>query len=99
MYDIRPMETADLPDLCALLNHTIELGGTTAYEKMGGSWRGAGHSRINAPGTKAQAKPCFKAPWPPLAPQGIARSKQRSAPTMCRACGTIAVWASGITTS
>ncbi|MBM7067222.1 GNAT family N-acetyltransferase [Actibacterium sp. 188UL27-1] len=32
IYDIRPMIHDDLPDLCEMLNHTIHLGGTTAYE-------------------------------------------------------------------
>lgn len=31
-YTLRPMGQADVPALVALLNHTIGLGGTTAYE-------------------------------------------------------------------
>lgn len=32
IYDIRPMTPQDAPPLAALLNHTIALGGSTAYE-------------------------------------------------------------------
>ena len=31
-YLVRPMTVEDVPDLTALLNHTIALGGSTAYE-------------------------------------------------------------------
>lgn len=31
-YTVRPMERQDTPALAELLNHTIRLGGTTAYE-------------------------------------------------------------------